>query len=36
MASEARYKTTETGEPCFKRTLKAANNVLTRAKTGCK
>jgi hypothetical protein len=36
MASSARYATTATGEPCFKRTLKAANNVLTSAKTGCK
>jgi hypothetical protein len=38
MASTAHYATTATGEACFKRTLQAANNVLTRArtKTSCK
>jgi hypothetical protein len=36
MASEAHYATTDSAGDCFKRTLKAANNVLTWAKTGCK
>jgi hypothetical protein len=36
MASTAHYATTATGEPCFARTLTAANNVLTSAKTHCK
>jgi hypothetical protein len=36
MASSAEYATTATGTPCFRRTLSAANNVLTAKKTGCK
>ena len=36
MASAATYATTQSGQPCFKRTLAAANNVLTLKQTGCK
>jgi hypothetical protein len=35
-ASTATYATTSSTAPCFTRTLTAANNVLTSAKTGCK
>jgi hypothetical protein len=36
MASAATYATTASGQPCFKRTLAAANNVLTLKHTGCR
>jgi hypothetical protein len=36
MSSSANYATSDSSGNCFNRTLKAANNVLTSAKTGCK
>jgi hypothetical protein len=35
MKSTATYTTNGTNVPCFGRTLTAAKNVLTSAKTGC-